>query len=88
MHSVARRPTMKNCVSIILLHGRRGDFPGPDMENVFGLARGYGGALRTEGALMLGYCLCAFRGLIEPYSEGWYRLSSKGVEARKRRFSS
>jgi hypothetical protein len=88
MGAVERKHLRWNeAVDVVLKHGKRSD--GNDMlqlTNVFDVARLYGGTVKDEFVCMLGYAVGSVRGLIRPFSEGWYLLSPKGERERERRF--
>ncbi len=74
-------------VDVVLKHGKRSDENDVfQLTNVFDVAGLYGGTMKDEFVCMLGYAVGSVRGLIRPFSEGWYLLSPKGERERDRRF--
>ena len=67
------------CVSVILHHGHTDV---RSMVSCFDIAARYGGGWRNEAICAAGYVISACRGLISPYSGGFYTVTEKGIEKR------
>jgi hypothetical protein len=74
-----------DCVNVILNSGAGFDDDIRSMRCAFEIAKGYRGFLGADTICGMGYIICAFRGLIRPYAEGWFFLSDKGEALRRMR---